>query len=138
MFRGELDNVRIKQGIGRDCVFIDGYADLMDGFSASDASAAPVNTWRRLKELARMFCVPIIVSVCMPEQPDSNIQLADLRECMPQACIADRILLLNCEQPDCSHESSGRKQREHTLTVGKNSGGRTGVTHLILDRELDA
>ena len=73
-----------------------------------------------------MFCVPIIVSVCMPEQSDSNIQLADLRERTPQACIADKILLLNC------------KQREHTLTVGKNSGGRTGVTHLILDRELDA
>ena len=74
----------------------------------------------------------------MPEQLDSNIQLADLRECTPQACIADKILLLNCKQPDCSQESGGRKQREHTLTVGKNSGGRTGVTHLILDRELDA
>jgi len=123
MFRGQVQNVKIKQGL--DCVFIDGYADLMDGFSASGASAGSANTWRRLKELTRMFRVPIIVSVCMPEHPDSNIQLADLRECMPQACIADKILLLNC------------KHREHTLTVGKNSGGRTGVTHLILDRELD-
>jgi replicative DNA helicase len=126
MFRGQVQDVKIKQGIELDCVFIDGYADLMDGFSANGASAGSANTWRRFKELTRMFRVPIIVSVCMPEQPDSNIQLADLRECTPQACIADKILLLNC------------KQREHTLTVGKNSGGRTGVTHLILDRELDA
>ena len=138
MFRGQVQNVKSKQGIELDCVFIDGYADLMDGFSASGASACSSNTWRRLKELAWMFCMPIIVSVCMPERPDSNIQLADLRECTPQACIADKILLLNCEQPDCSQESGGRKQREYTLTVGKNSGGRTGVTHLILDRELDA
>ena len=58
----------------------------------------PVNTWRRLKEIARMFRVPGIVSVCMPEPSGSNIQ----------------------------------------LTIGGNSGGRTGVTHLILDRELDA
>jgi replicative DNA helicase len=126
MFRGQVQNAMIKQGVGLNCVFIDGYADLMDGFSASGASAGSANTWRRLKELTRMFRVPIIVSVCMPEQPDSNIQLADLRECAPQACIADKILLLNY------------KQRECTLTVGKNSGGRTGVTHLILDRELGA
>jgi len=138
MFRGQVQNMKIKQGIELDCVFIDGYADLMDGFSASGASAPSANTWRRLKELTRMFRVPVIVSVCMPEQPDSNIQLADLREYAPQACIADKILLLNCKQPDCSQESGGRTQREYTLTVGKNSGGRTGVTHLILDRELDA
>ena len=98
----------------------------------------PVNTWRRLKELTYMFRVPVIVSVCMPEQPDSNIQFSDLRECAPQACIADKILLLNRKRPDCSRESGGREQLEHTLTVGKNSGGPTGVTHLILDRELDA
>jgi replicative DNA helicase len=138
MFRGQVQDVKIKQGTELDCVFIDGYADLMDGFSASGASAGSANIWRRLKELTYMFRVPVIVSVCMPEQPDSNIQLADLREYAPQACIADKILLLNCRQPDCDQESGGRKQQEHTLTVGKNSGGRTGVTHLILDRELDA
>ena len=129
MFRGQVQNVKIKQGL--DCVFIDGYADLMDGFSASDASAAPVNIWRRLKELTRIFSMPIIVSVCMPERSDSNIQLADLRECMPQACIADKILLLNCKQLDCSQGHDARKQREHTLTVAKNSCGRTGVTYPI-------
>ena len=34
----------------------------------------PVNTWRRLKEIARMSRVPVIVSVCMPEPSGSNIQ----------------------------------------------------------------
>jgi len=121
MFRTSVMRAKSNQDVA--CLFVNKYADLVDGFTASGALASAANAWRRLNEIAYTFCVPVVVSVCVPERSDGEVSIADLRRHMPEASLADKILLLNCDQ------------RGHTLTVEKNSNGRTGVTSLTFDQD---
>ena len=121
MFRAWVTHAKVNQNVA--CLVVDGYTDLVDGFTASGAMASVTNAWRRLREIAYTFCVPVILSICVPERSEGEVQIADLRQYMPQASLADKILLLNCDQ------------QEHMLTVEKNSSGRTGVTSLAFDQD---